>query len=205
VLNFNHRFPGQYYDRETGLSQNWHRDYDAQLGRYVQSDPIGLGGGMNTYAYGASNPISHSDSNGKVYCSYSVRQGAMTCYTNDLTRTWTGTFTSGNNNNPGCQDNPLCDQMREIGPAPRGCYTVGVLGTSEKPGGRRLTPINPDTALGRTLLATHSCLNPWGPNATTGSRVCSAGCIVSNAATIEAYNNFLTSDTGTHVLCVVDN
>lgn len=46
---YNPRFPGQLYDRETNLHYNYFRDYDPQLGRYVESDPIGLAGGVNTY------------------------------------------------------------------------------------------------------------------------------------------------------------
>ncbi|CBL43863.1 Rhs family protein [gamma proteobacterium HdN1] len=61
------RFPGQYFDGETGLAYNLMRDYDARVGRYVQSDPIGLAGGVSAYGYAGQNPITNYDSDGMYW------------------------------------------------------------------------------------------------------------------------------------------
>jgi RHS repeat-associated protein len=57
-------FPGQYFDNESGLHYNYFRDYDPEIGRYITSDPIGLNGGVNSFAYANSNSIKLIDALG---------------------------------------------------------------------------------------------------------------------------------------------
>ena len=63
-FTLNLRFPGQHFDAETGLHYNYFRDYAPTLGRYVESDPIGLDGGVNTYGYVDGEPLDQYDSEG---------------------------------------------------------------------------------------------------------------------------------------------
>ena len=67
---FDLRFPGQRYDGATGLHYNYFRDYDPSTGRYVQSDPIGLRGGISTYGYVGGNPMIWIDPDGLQQTSY---------------------------------------------------------------------------------------------------------------------------------------
>jgi len=62
----NLRLPGQYFDKETNLHYNYFRDYDPAIGRYVQSDPIGLAGGINGYLYALANPLKYIDPEGAI-------------------------------------------------------------------------------------------------------------------------------------------
>ncbi|MDX8525898.1 RHS repeat-associated core domain-containing protein [Mesorhizobium sp. MSK_1335] len=59
------RFPGQWFQMETGLSYNWHRHYDPSLGRYLQPDPLGMPDGPSRWAYVSNSPLMGVDPSGQ--------------------------------------------------------------------------------------------------------------------------------------------
>ena len=84
AFKYNNRFPGQYFDAETGTHQNGFRDYDPSGGRYIQSDLIGLDGGLNTYGYVGGSPLNRTDPKGLSWGPWCVLDpGNMDCYDPD--------------------------------------------------------------------------------------------------------------------------
>jgi len=63
-VTLNIRLPGQYYDEETGLHDNWHRTYNPGTGRYLQPDPISYRDGPDAYLYAQGDPLNMSDPTG---------------------------------------------------------------------------------------------------------------------------------------------
>ena len=92
-MTLNLRFPGQYYDQETGLSYNYQRDYNPKIGRYIQSDPLGFNGGINSFVYVENNPLKYMDARGEVallFNPYVLWGGAIVisaCTSNEPCRT----------------------------------------------------------------------------------------------------------------------
>ncbi len=111
TCTFDLRFPGQVYDKETNLAYNYFRDFDPGLGRYVQSDPVGLAGGLNTYSYVANAPLGQSDPYGLE--PISLRYG-----------NWCGKNYSGGKAGPRIPANPAApvDSLDECCMAHDYCY-----------------------------------------------------------------------------------
>ena len=76
LTNIELTLPGQWADGETGLVQNWHRDYDPSLGRYIQADPLGIAAGQSIYGYVSQDPLNKIDPEGLQVCAACGRLGA---------------------------------------------------------------------------------------------------------------------------------
>jgi RHS repeat-associated protein len=123
---YNLRYPGQYYDSETGLNYNYYRDYDPATGRYVESDPIGLSGGINTYAYGASTPVIYIDPLGLCWI-YSQSTGHLIRIdlNGNITDLGYGYAGYGAGLNNPLMQNVSGQQPNPSGPLPQGNYSIG--------------------------------------------------------------------------------
>jgi RHS repeat-associated protein len=72
------RFPGQWFQSESGLHQNWMRDYDPTTGRYLQADPLGLVAGASVYGYANQSPMMYIDTTGQCpWCAGAIIGGII--------------------------------------------------------------------------------------------------------------------------------
>lgn len=151
---YNLRFPGQYFDAEGQFFNNINRDYDVFSGRYLQSDPIGLDGGLSTYIYASDSPLIFIDPDGRL-CIYSQSTGALRC-TDDRTGA-VYLICNGYAGTGAGRDNPDMDDRQNVGPLPRGDYTVGppIDHPHAGPGTRRLTPAPGNDMHGRSGMLMH--------------------------------------------------
>jgi RHS repeat-associated protein len=79
LLDIPLRFPGQVFEAYSNLNYNYFRDYEPNTGRYVQSDPIGLEGGLNTYGYVEGNPLAFADPYGLASCDEKLLKCRVSC------------------------------------------------------------------------------------------------------------------------------
>ncbi len=186
-IEFNLRFPGQYFDSETGTNYNYFRDYDPSLGRYVQSDPIGLDGGLNTYGYALQNPLRWIDPLGlTVSCTYDQASGQLRC-TDDITnqQTVNEQCYSGA---PGAVNDGSQQNTPHVGPIPSGDYDVG-SGVGDRgtgPQSLSLTPTVNNNQFPSTRDPNSFLMH--GDNS-QGNQSASQGCIICPRNTRNTINN----------------
>ena len=138
---------------------------------YLESDPFGLGGGLNTYAYVSDDPIELVDPQGLYQCTYSIGAHEMSCTPNDPSHPpfRSFRFVSGNNESSSCQDcqdNAKRTGIQDHGPLPMTDYSIGPA--LDALGRRDLIPADP-TQMGRRFgMQLHGCKNRDS---------CSNGCI----------------------------
>ncbi len=138
VMN-NFRFPGQYWDDETGLYYNFHRYYSAEIGRYFREDTIGFDGGINLFVYVQNNPVNSLDPLGlwrlPDYISLNINIAIPTPWTGTLFG-WSGQITLDRYGN--LYWAPLGVSGGKSLTGVSGSLTTGWLNECEKPSEERL-------------------------------------------------------------------
>ncbi|GKS92218.1 RHS repeat-associated core domain-containing protein [Acidovorax sp. SUPP2539] len=169
---FDMRFPGQRYDAASWFNQNYYRDYDTSTGRYAQSDPIGLSGGISTFAYSSSTPASRSDASGLISfgssCGSAQRQNILNAVT-EMANTIQG---MAEKKKAGCYDgncdfNKAAQVMRKVATASFNCNYPQING---------LTVARPNYI----FLSSHFASNPNDPIISSGTEASGAGCLMSS-------------------------
>jgi RHS repeat-associated protein len=180
----NLRFPGQYYDSETGLAQNWNREFSSATGRYVEPDPFVFAHRYlrePLFLYGLNNPLTNRDPLGLVRCAYYIKAKTLCCVSDSGTASWCAEAKAGQG---ACQDNPCipCQMKHDEGPLPEGSYYI-----SPPKAGSKRSPLKPKPGTcmyGRDGFQIHG----WGV---------SKGCIaIHNNSDRDILTQMITADNG---------
>lgn len=171
-------------DAETNLYYNYFRDYDPTTGRYIESGPIGLNGGMGTYSYVGGNPVSRIDPFGLDWV-YSQSTGQIIHVDSNGNGTNVGSGYAGHGDGV---NNPAMQNVPGVGPLPQGVYTIApqqnnITGNGTNlPSSMRLIPDPSNNMYGRSGFLIH------GDNS-NGNQSASEGCLVSNRDTRNRIGN----------------